>query len=58
MIKVTNVIGDCVSSQRLENVIVNILAKKGIKQTVSVNWNKNQVMKIKTFYIDRICLLR
>ena len=37
MIKVTNVIGDCVSSQRLENVIVNILAKKGIKQTVSVN---------------------
>lgn len=58
MIKVTNVIGGCVSSQRLENVIVDILAKKGIKQTVSVNWNKNQVMKIKTFYIDRICLLR
>lgn len=58
MIKVTNVIGGCVSSQRLENVIVNILAKKGIKQTVSVNWNKNQVMKIKTFYINRICLLR
>lgn len=58
MIKVTNVIGGCVSSQRLENVIVNILAKKGIKQTVSVNWNKNQVIKIKTFYIDRICLLR
>lgn len=58
MIKVTNVIGGCVSSQRLENVIVNILAKKGIKQTVSVNWNKNQVIKIKTFCIDRICLLR
>ena len=58
MIKVTNVIGGCVSSQRLENVIVNILAKKGIKQTVSVNWNKNQVIKIKIFYIDRICLLR
>ena len=37
MIKVTNVIGGCVSPQRLENVIVNILAKKGIKQTVSVN---------------------
>lgn len=37
MIKVTNVIGGCVSSQRLENVIVNIPAKKGIKQTASVN---------------------
>ena len=58
MIKVTNVIGGCVSSQRLENVIVDIPAKKGIKQTASVNWNKNQVIKIKTFCIERICLLR
>ena len=59
MITVTKVIGECVSSQKLEIIIPNSLPQKETdKFLLLIERNEDELIKIKTFYFEKICNIR
>ena len=59
MITVTKVIGECVSSQKPEIIIPNSLPQKETdKLLLLIETSEDELIKIKTFYFEKICNIR